>query len=92
MATFFVRVTGDSMVGAGIHSGDILIVDRALEADNKKVIIAVVNGELTVKRLIRRRGKIYLMPENDKYQPIEIKEETDLEVWGVVTTVIHGLL
>ena len=92
VATFFVRVTGDSMIGAGIHSGDILIVDRALEASNKKVIIAVVNGELTVKRLMRRDGKIFLMPENDKYQPIEVKDEVDLEVWGVVTTVIHGLL
>ena len=80
------------MIGAGIHSGDILIVDRALEATDKKVIIAVVNGELTVKRLVRRNGKIYLMPENDKYQPIEVKDEVDLEVWGVVTTVIRGLL
>ena len=91
VATFFVRVTGDSMIGAGIHSGDILIVDRALEAANRKVVIAVVNGELTVKRLVRRHGKILLMPENKKYQPIEIKDEMDLEIWGVVTSVIHAL-
>jgi DNA polymerase V len=92
VATFFVRVTGDSMIGAGIHSGDRLIVDRALEATSGKVVIAVVNGELTVKKLVRRDGVIYLMPENDKYKPIEVKDEIDLEIWGVVTSVIHGLL
>jgi DNA polymerase V len=92
VATFFVRVTGDSMIGAGIHSGDLLIVDKALEATSGKVVIAVVNGELTVKKLVRRDGVIYLMPENDKYKPIEVKDEIDLEIWGVVTSVIHGLL
>ena len=92
VATYFVRVTGDSMIGAGIHSGDILIVDRSLEPSNRKVVIAVVDGELTVKRLIRKNGKVILMPENDKYKPIEIKDETNLEIWGVVTTVLHGLM
>ena len=91
VATFFVRVTGDSMIGAGIHSGDILIVDRSLEPTSRRVVIAIVNGELTVKRLIRKKGKVLLMPENDGYKPIEIKDETDLEVWGVVTSVIHCL-
>ena len=92
VATYFVRVTGDSMIGAGIHSGDILIVDRSLEPSNRRVVIAIVNGELTVKRLIRKNGKVILMPENERFQPIEIKDETDLEVWGVVTSVIHGLM
>lgn len=91
IATFFVRVTGDSMIGAGIHSGDILIVDRSLEADNRKVVIAVVDGELTVKRLVRKNGTIHLIPENDKYEPIVIKDEIDLEIWGVVTSVIHAV-
>lgn len=77
------------MIGAGIHSGDILIVDRSLEPTNRRVVIAIVNGELTVKRLIRKNGKVILMPENDRFKPIEIKDETDLEVWGVVTSVIH---
>jgi len=90
-ATFFVRVSGDSMIGAGIHSGDILIVDRALEAKDKKVVIAFIDGELTVKRLVRRQGKIVLMPENDKYQPLTIADDADLEIWGVVTSVIHSL-
>ena len=92
VATYFVRVTGDSMIGAGIYSGDILIVDRSLEPLNRKVVIAIVNGELTVKRLIRKSDKVILMPENDRYKPIEIKDETDLEIWGVVTSVIHGLM
>ena len=89
IATYFVRVTGDSMIGAGIHSGDILIVDRSLEPVNRRVVIAIVDGELTVKRLIRKNGTVMLMPENDAYKPIVIKDETDLEVWGVVTSVIH---
>ena len=90
-ATFFVRVTGDSMIGAGIHSGDRLIVDRALEPVNKKVVIAVINGELTVKRLCWQKNRPVLMPENDKYKPIFIENEMDLEIWGVVTSVIHAL-
>ena len=79
------------MIGAGIHSGDILIVDRALEPANKKVVIAVINGELTVKRLCRQKNQLTLMPENDRYEPIIIENEMDLEIWGVVTSVIHAL-
>jgi len=90
-ATFFVRVTGDSMLGAGIHSGDMLIVDRALEPVDKKVVIAVVSGELTVKRLCKQKDRLMLIPENDKYKPIVVENETDLEIWGVVTSVIHPL-
>ena len=90
-ATFFVRVTGDSMIGAGIHSGDMLIVDRSLEPVDKKVVIAVINGELTVKRLCRRKNRLVLMPENDAYEPIVVQEETEFEIWGVVTNVIHPL-
>ncbi len=90
-ATFFVRVTGDSMIDAGIHSGDMLIVDRSLEPGDKKVVIAVVNGELTVKRLCRQKDRLMLMPENDKYEPIFIENEMDLEIWGVVTSAIHML-
>ena len=90
-ATFFVRAVGDSMIGAGIHSGDILVVDRALEATEGKVVIAVVDGELTVKRLRRIEGKLCLAPENPEFPPIEVDEESGLEIWGVVTAVIHGL-
>jgi DNA polymerase V len=90
-ATFFVKVRGDSMIGAGIHSGDLLIVDRALEPTDKSVVIAVVNGELTVKRICKRDGKLSLMPENGNYTPIPITTFTDFEVWGVVTHVIHAV-
>ena len=90
-ATFFVQVAGDSMIGAGIHSGDILVVDRALEAVDKKVVIAAVHGEFTVKRLRKYKDRLVLMPENNKYKPLSIENEADLEIWGVVTSVIHML-
>ncbi|MFO0389962.1 MAG: LexA family protein [Alphaproteobacteria bacterium] len=90
-ATFFVRVTGDSMLGAGIHDGDLLIVDRSLEAQDKSVVVAVVNGEFTVKRIKKENGRVWLMPENKNYQPMEMLEGSELEVWGVVTNVIHKL-
>jgi len=88
-ATFFVRVSGDSMVGAGIHPGDILVVDRAEEPSHGKIIIAALNGELTVKRLSRHHDRIYLTPENPVYAPIEVTSEMQFEVWGVVVHVIH---
>ena len=90
-ATFFVRVSGDSMIEAGIHPGDLLIVDRSLPPAVGKVVIAVINGELTVKRLFRERGKLFLMPENPAYPSLEITEEMDFMIWGVVTSVIHPL-
>jgi len=90
-ATFFVRVTGDSMVKAGIHNGDLLVVDRSIEPRDKNVIIAVVNGELTVKRIRIRKNRLTLEAENEAYQSQEINEEIEFEVWGVVTNVIHAL-
>lgn len=88
-ATFFVRVSGDSMINAGIYPGDILIVDRSLEAADKKIVIAVIDGELTVKRLRYRKNHIFLEPENDLYLPIAITKEMAFDIWGVVTNVIH---
>lgn len=90
-ATFFVRVSGTSMEGAGIYDGDLLIVDRALEPKHKSVVVAVVNGEFTVKRIKKDKGRVWLMPENAKFQPMELIEGTECEVWGVVTNVIHKL-
>jgi len=90
-ATFFLRVKGDSMLGAGIHDGDLLVVDRALEPVDGKIVIAVLDGELTVKRLERRAGQVRLMPENPAFAPIVVNNEQDLVIWGVVTNVIHGL-
>ena len=90
-ATFFVRVTGDSMIGAGIHSGDLLVVDRALEPEDKHVVVAVLDGELTVKRLFKQNGIVRLLPENLNYQPLEITPQQTIEIWGIVTSVIHAL-
>lgn len=90
-ATFFLKVSGVSMIKAGIHHNDILIVDRSLEPSHGKVVIASVNGELTVKRLHIEGKKIQLVPENEGYPSIEISEDMDLHVWGVVTYVIHAL-
>lgn len=90
-ATFFVRVSGDSMLGAGIHPGDLLVVDRALEPAHGKVVIAAVDGELTVKRLEVRDGRVRLLAENDRYPPLECAEGADLQIWGVVASVIHPL-
>lgn len=88
-ATFFVRVSGDSMIGAGIHPDDILVVDRSLPARNGSIIIAVVNGEFTVKRLYERGGTYKLLPENRAYEPIVIGEGDEFVVWGVVAHVLH---
>jgi len=89
--TFLVRVTGDSMIGAGIHSGDMLVVDRSIEPSDGRIVIAVIDGELTVKRLRRRGRKIMLMPENPNYEPVTFRSDADIPVWGVVTSVIHSL-
>ena len=88
-ATFFVRAQGESMLNAGIHSGDILIVDKSLPAKSGKIVIAVVDGEFTVKRLHKYKGKISLKAENPEFQDIEIREGSELIIWGVVTSVIH---
>jgi DNA polymerase V len=88
-ATFFVRVEGTSMIDAGIHPGDILVVDRALEPRHGSIVIAVVNGEFTVKRYRRARGKGCLAAENPGFRPIELTGDMDVEVWGVVSYVIH---
>lgn len=90
-ATFFVRVTGDSMMGAGMHTGDLLVVDRSLEAVDGNVIVAALDGELTVKRLSIRGQVVRLLPENKNYEPIEIQPHQSFEIWGVVTNVIHPL-
>ncbi|MEK9778938.1 MAG: translesion error-prone DNA polymerase V autoproteolytic subunit [Gammaproteobacteria bacterium] len=91
-STFFVRAQGDSMLGAGIYPGDILVVDKSLDAKNGKIVIAVVDGEFTVKRLQRYQNKITLKSENPNYRDIDIKKENELTIWGVVTSVIHKYL
>ena len=91
VATFFVRVAGDSMIGTGINHDDILIVDRSIEPVSGKIVIAIVDGELTVKRLVKTGDSCRLVAENPLYPHTEIKKEMELEVWGVVTCAIHRL-
>ena len=90
-ATFFVRVNGDSMINAGIHDNDILIVDRSLKPSHGKIVIAVVDGQMTVKRLYKQSGKLLLIPENKNFKPIKITENMSMEIWGIVVTAIHSL-
>jgi DNA polymerase V len=88
-ATFIVKVSGNSMTGAGIHSGDHLLVDRSLEPGDRKIVVAALDGELTVKRLRQRGGKMYLASENPDYPEVKLDDLADLKIWGVVTFVIH---
>lgn len=88
-STFFLKVNGHSMVGAGINDGDLLVVDRSLEPAHGSIIIAAVDGELTVKRLSVKNGGVFLMAENPDYPPIEVKDGQEMMIWGVVTNAIH---
>ena len=90
-ATFLVRVEGKSMENAGIFDGDVLVVDRSLEATDGKVILGVLNGEFTVKRIALQKNRLFLLPESRHYQPIEVTEEMDFKIWGVVTYSLHKL-
>ncbi|WP_319466216.1 translesion error-prone DNA polymerase V autoproteolytic subunit [uncultured Pseudodesulfovibrio sp.] len=88
-ATFFVRASGDSMTGAGIFHDDILVVDRSQHPVPGNVVIAFIDGEFTVKRLVRNENGLVLLPENPEYSPILLTPETDFEIWGVVRHVVH---
>ena len=87
-ATFYARVDGDSMIGAGLEDGDLLVIDRSLNPENGKIAICLVDRDFTVKRIKKEKNKLYLMPENKKYKPIELKKENELIIWGVVEYVI----
>lgn len=90
-ATFFLRVSGDSMVNAGIFDGDLLIVDRSVEPTHGKVVIAAINGELTVKRLQKTPQGIFLVAENKAYTPIALADSDQVQIWGVVLYAIHSI-
>ena len=87
-ATFYARVSGESMVGAGLNDGDLLVIDRSLNPENGKIAVCLIDGEFTVKRIKKERDRLYLIPENKKYKRIEIKEENELIIWGLVEYVI----
>jgi DNA polymerase V len=90
-ATYFFRMNGDTMVGAGIFSGDTLIVDRSITNANGKVVIAVLNGEMMVRRLEKTFNKIRLVPETNNLSTIDVDPYSDFAIWGVVTYVIHSV-
>lgn len=90
VATFFVRVRGLSMVGAGIQPGDLVVVDRSVEATSGTIVLALLENEFTLKRLKRTAdNRLWLLPDNPEFEPVQIKEEMHFEVWGVVVSVIH---
>lgn len=87
-ATFYAKASGNSMIGAGIDDGDILVIDRSIEPQNNKIAVCFIDGEFTVKRIKIENEEVYLMPENKNYKPIQISEENNLIIWGIVTYVI----
>jgi len=91
-STFFARVRGNSMLDAGIHDGDILIIDKSLEPKQTSVLICFIDGEFTVKKVMRANGDFYLMPQNKEFEPIKVNKNSDFRLWGVVTHCIHTLL
>ena len=90
-ATFFVKVEGESMLDAGIHPGDTLVIDRALRPVGHQVIIAVIDGEFTVKRIEQRQERVFLVAANPTIEAFEISPDMDFHIWGVVTYVIHPI-
>ncbi len=87
-ATFFARVSGQSMIGAGLDDNDLLVIDRSLEPAHNKIAVCFLDGEFTVKRLKVEGEQVWLQPENPNYKPIKVTEENNFVIWGVVTNVI----
>ncbi|WP_438967058.1 LexA family protein [Flavobacterium sp.] len=90
-ATFYAKASGNSMTGAGIDDGDILVIDRSIEPKNNKVAVCFIDGEFTVKRIKIEEEAVFLMPENPNYKPIKVSPENDLIIWGIVTYVIKSI-
>ena len=87
-ATFFARVTGQSMIDAGLNDNDLLVIDRSLSPSNNRIAVCFLDGEFTVKRLKVKKGEVWLQPENKDYKPIKVTQENDFIIWGIVTNVI----
>ena len=90
-ATFYARVSGESMQGAGLDDGELLVIDRSIEPQNNKIAVCYVDGEFTVKRLKVVSDGVFLIPENPRYHPIKVTEESELIIWGIVTYVVKKL-
>ena len=90
-ATFYARVSGNSMENAGLSDGDLIVIDRSLNPENNKIAVCFIEGDFTVKRIIQKDGKLFLKPENKNYKKITIKKEDQLIIWGIVTYVIKKI-
>ena len=90
-ATFYARVAGQSMTGAGLDDGDLLVIDRSLEPQDGKIAICLIDGDFTVKRLKVEKDCVWLLAENKRYKPIQVTEENELMIWGIVTHVLKAL-
>ena len=90
-STFYARVSGDSMLGAGIDDGDLLVIDKSLSPENGKIAVCFIDGDFTVKRIVKEKGKLYLKAENKKYKSMELSGESELIIWGIVEYVIKKL-
>ena len=90
-ATFYARVDGESMLGAGLNDGDLIVIDRSEEPKNGSIAVCFLDGEFTVKRIVKKNNKLYLKPENKNYKEIEITNDNELFIWGIVTFVIKKL-
>jgi len=90
-ATFYGRVSGDSMTGAGLDDGDLLVIDKSLEPQDGKIAVCFVDGEFTVKRIKIEAHAIWLMPENTKYKPLKVTQDNEFVIWGIVTSVIKNM-
>ena len=90
-STFYASVSGDSMIEAGLDDGDLIVIDRSLSPENGKIAVCFIDGEFTIKRIVKRDKKLFLKPENSNYKEIEIDKENNLIVWGIVNYVIKSL-
>ncbi len=90
-ATFYGRVKGESMKDAGIHDGDLLVIDKSIEPIDGKIAVCYIDGEFTLKRIKLNKKGLWLMPANEKYEPIKVEEHNDLKIWGVITHVIKSV-
>ena len=90
-ATFYARVSGNSMENAGLSDGDLIVIDRSINPENNKIAVCYIDGDFTVKRIIKKEGQLYLKPENKNYKKIKIKEDDQLMIWGIVTYVIKKI-
>ena len=90
-STFYARVSGNSMENAGLSNGDLIIIDRAINPEENKIAVCFIDGEFTVKRIVKKGNKLFLKPENNNYKEIEVGDENQLIIWGIVTYVIKAV-